>query len=111
MRETLARMFSGRPASGRASVPASRENLALVALLERPSALNHVLFFAAFGLAYLTRSQAIVVAAAAVTAPILFALFQRGAFRATMWAYRWLYATFIGGAVLVVAALLAVRFV
>lgn len=37
MRETLARMMSrmisGRPASGRASVPASRENLALVALL------------------------------------------------------------------------------
>jgi hypothetical protein len=78
--------------------------LALVALLERPTAPNHVLFFAAFGLAYLTRSQAIVVAAAAVTAPILLALFQRGGFRATMWAYRWLYATFIGGALLVVVA-------
>ena len=78
--------------------------LALVALLERPSTLNHVLFFAALGLAYLTRSQAIVVAAAAVTAPILLAVFQRGGFRATIWAYRWLYATFIGGALLVVAA-------
>ena len=78
--------------------------LALVALLERPSTRNLVLFFAALGLAYLTRSQAIVVAAAAVTAPILLALFQRGAFRSTMWAYRWLYATFVGGAVLVVAA-------
>ena len=60
--------------------------LALVALLERPSALNHVLFFAALGLAYLTRSQAVVVAAAAVTAPLLLGLFQRGAFRSTLWA-------------------------
>ena len=78
--------------------------LALVALLERPSALNHVLFFAALGLAYLTRSQAVVVAAAAVTAPLLLGLFQRGAFRSTVWAYRWLYAIFGGGALLVVAA-------
>ena len=38
-----------------------------------------MLFFAALGLAYLTRSQAIVVAAAAVTAPLLLGLFQRGA--------------------------------
>jgi hypothetical protein len=78
--------------------------LALVALLERPSALNHVLFFAALGLAYLTRSQAVVVAAAAITAPLLFGLFQRGAFRSTILAYRWLYAIFGGGALLVVVA-------
>ena len=75
--------------------------LALVALLERPSALNHGAFFAALALAYLTRSQAIVVAAAAVTAPLLLALFRCGAWRATLWAFRWLYAIFIGGAVLV----------
>ena len=78
--------------------------LALVALLERPSLLNHVLFFATLGLAYLTRSQAIVVAAAAVTAPILFALFQRDGFKTALWPFRWLYATFLVGAVLVVLA-------
>ncbi|MEO5634460.1 glycosyltransferase family 39 protein [Gaiella sp.] len=68
--------------------------LALVALLERPSLGRYVAFFAALGLAYLTRSQAIVVAAAAVTAPLLLGLFRRGAFRATVWTYRWLYVTF-----------------
>ena len=44
------------------------------------------------------------VAAAAVTAPLLFAAVQRGGFRTTLWTYRWLYAIFVGGAVLVVAA-------
>jgi hypothetical protein len=77
--------------------------LAVVALLERPTALNHVLFFAALALAYETRSQAIVVAAAAVTAPFLLALFAGGA-RAVLWPFRWLYAIFAGGAVLVVLA-------
>ena len=78
--------------------------LALVALLDRPSTLNLVLFFGAFGLAYLVRSQAIVVVAAAVTAPLLLGLFHRGAFRSTVWAYRWLYAILGGGALFVVVA-------
>ena len=77
--------------------------LALVALLEHPTALNHVLFFAALALAYETRAQAIVVAAAAVTAPLLLALFQWSA-RSALWPFRWLYATFAGGALLVVLA-------
>ena len=77
--------------------------LALVALLERPTAFNHVAFFAAFALAYLTRSQAIVVAAAAVTAPLVLALVAGGA-KGVLWPFRWLYATFACGAVLVVAA-------
>ena len=53
--------------------------LALVALLERPSTRRYVAFFAALGLAFLTRSQAVVIAAAAVTAPILIALWTPGA--------------------------------
>ena len=77
--------------------------LALVALLERPSAGRYVAFFAVLGLAYLTRSQAVVVAAAALTAPLLLGLFRRGALRATLWTYRVMYAVFGGGAILVVA--------
>ena len=49
--------------------------------------LAYVAFFATLALAYLTRSQAVVVAAAAVTAPILLGLFRPGAFRATLWAH------------------------
>jgi hypothetical protein len=78
--------------------------LALVALLERPTTVNLMLFFGAFALAYLVRSQAIVVGAAAVTAPLLLGLFRRGAFRSTLWAYRWLYGVVAAGAVLLVAA-------
>ena len=68
--------------------------LTLVWLLERPSVARYVAFFVALGLAYLTRSQAIVIAAAAVSAPVLLGLFRPGALRATVWAYRWLYAIF-----------------
>lgn len=81
--------------------------LALLTLLERPSARAYVAFFAALALAYLTRSQAIVVAFAAVSSPILLGLFQRGAFRTTVWAYRWVYAIFGGGALLALAAQVA----
>ncbi len=62
-----------------------------------PDALRYVAFFAALGLAYLTRSQAIVIAAAAVTAPVLLGVFRAGAFRTTVWPFRWLYAIFVGG--------------
>ena len=78
--------------------------LALVALLERPSARRHLAFFAALALAYLTRTQAVVIAAAAVTAPILLALWTPRAMRATLRSYVWLYAVFAGGAALVVGA-------
>ena len=78
--------------------------LALISLLERPSAVNHLAFFAALALAYLTRSQAVVVAAAALTAPVILGLFQRGALRATLWSFRWLYALFFVGALLLGAA-------
>ena len=76
--------------------------LALVALLQRPTLLNHVAFFAALALAYLTRSQAVVVAAAALTAPLLLAGFRRRP-KAVLWPFRWLYAVFAGGALLLVA--------
>ena len=74
--------------------------LALVALLERPSAKRYVAFFAALALAYLTRTQAVVIAAAALTAPILIALWTPRAMRATLRSYALLYALFAGGAVL-----------
>jgi hypothetical protein len=63
-----------------------------------------VLFFAAFAAAYMVRSQAVVVGAAAVTAPLLLGLFRRGAFRSTVWGFRWLYGIVIGGGLLLVAA-------
>ena len=81
--------------------------LTLVWLLERPGAARYAVFFVALGLAYLTRAQAIVIAAAAVTAPGVLALFRPGAMRATLWGYRWLYATFAAGALLVAAAQVA----
>ena len=77
--------------------------LTLVTLLERPSAGRYVAFFVVLGLAYLTRSQAVVVAAAALTAPLLLGLFRRGALRASLWSYRVLYAVFGAGAIVVVA--------
>ena len=77
--------------------------LALVLLLERPSARSTTGFFAALGLAYLTRSQAVVIAAAAVTAPFALSALSGSAVRATLRAYVWLYAVFGAGAALVVA--------
>ena len=81
--------------------------LALVTLLERPTALRYVLFSGALALAYLTRSQAVVIAAAAATAPFLLALWTPRATWATLRSYLWLYVVFIGGAVLVVGGQLA----
>jgi hypothetical protein len=78
--------------------------LALVTLLERPTTLRYAGFFAALTLAYLTRTQAIVIAAAAVTAPVLIAAWTPRAFRATLRSFVWLYAVFAGGSVLVVGA-------
>jgi hypothetical protein len=78
--------------------------LALVALLERPTAWRIVAFFAVLGVAYFTRTQAVVIAAAALSAPLLLALWRPREMRATLRSYRWLYAVFAGGAVLVVVA-------
>jgi hypothetical protein len=81
--------------------------LALVLLLERPTTARHVGFFAALGLTFLTRSQAVVIALAAVTAPFLLAAWTPRAFRATLRAYLWLYAVLGGIAALGAAAQLA----
>jgi hypothetical protein len=81
--------------------------LALVTLLERPTTLRYLGFFAALALAYLTRTQAVVLAAAAATAPLLIAAWTPKAFRATLRSYVWLYAVFAGGAALIVAATFA----
>ena len=78
--------------------------LTLVIVLERPSPARYAGFFAALALAYLTRSQGVVLAAAAVTAPVLLGLFRPKALRATVWAYRWMYGVFTVGALLVVTA-------
>ena len=78
--------------------------LALVALLERPSAARYAAFFAALALAYLTRTQAVVIAAAAVTAPFLIAAWTPRGFRTTLWSYRWLYGILGSAVVLAVGA-------
>jgi hypothetical protein len=81
--------------------------LALVTLLERPTTLRYLGFFAALALAYLTRTQAVVIAAAAVTAPFLIAAWTPRAFRVTLRSYVWLYAVFAGGAALIAGATFA----
>ena len=81
--------------------------LALALFLERPTASRTAVFFVVFGIAYLTRSQAVVIAAAAVTAPLLLGFFRRRAFWRTVWSYRWLYLVFVAGGILVVAAQVA----
>ena len=78
--------------------------LALVTLLERPVGVRHAAFFAALALAYLTRTQAVVIAAAAVTAPFLIAAWTPRGFRTTLWSYRWLYGILGSAVVLAVAA-------
>ena len=78
--------------------------LSLVALLDRPTAWRYVGFFGSLVLAYLTRSQAVVVAAAALTAPLLLSLWSPRRFLATLRAYTWLYAVFGAGAALVAGA-------
>ncbi len=78
--------------------------LALVALLERPTLRRYVVFFVLLGVVFGTRSQGVVLAAAAVSAPLLLGLFRRGAFRATIWSYRWLYGVFAATAALGLAA-------
>jgi hypothetical protein len=73
--------------------------LALVAALERPTALRAALFVGALGLAYLTRAQAIALAPAALTAPLFLGPRPRQLLR-----FRRLYGLVLGlGALAVVA--------
>jgi Dolichyl-phosphate-mannose-protein mannosyltransferase len=81
--------------------------LSLVALLDRPSAWRYAGFFGSFALAFQTRTQAVEIAAAALTAPLLLALWSRRRFRSTLGMYTWLYGIFAGGAILAAGAQLA----
>jgi hypothetical protein len=72
--------------------------LLLVRALERPTAARSVLFVAGAGVAYLTRVQAVVLVAAAATAPLVLALWERRA--RALAAYRALYATLAAAAIL-----------
>ena len=62
--------------------------LALVATLERPTPLRQVVLLVLCGLAYATRAQAVALVAAAATAPLLLALFERRGLRARAAAVR-----------------------
>jgi hypothetical protein len=81
--------------------------LVLVLTLERPTAARHVALLAAIGVACATRIQAVVLVAAALTAPLLLALFRREGWREALRPYRWLYAVALGGGALVLVAQLA----
>jgi hypothetical protein len=79
--------------------------LLLVRALERPTPLRVALLLAATGVAFLTRTQAVALVPAMVTAPLLLAVW-RGRLRSLL-EYRWLYGGLAatGGLVLPAAAL------
>jgi hypothetical protein len=79
--------------------------LALVMTLERPTPVRQALLLVLCGLAFLARAQAVALVAAAATAPVLLALFERraGALRR----FVTLYALLAGGAVLALLATVA----
>jgi Dolichyl-phosphate-mannose-protein mannosyltransferase len=76
--------------------------LLLVRALERPTPLRVALLLAATGVAFLTRTQAVALVPAMVTAPLLLAVW-RGRWRTVM-EYRWLYGGLAATAALVLAA-------
>jgi hypothetical protein len=80
--------------------------LALVLMLERPTARRQIGVLAACGLAFATRAQAIALLPALATAPLLLAWWDGTGWRGLA-RYRVLGATLGGGAALVVAAQLA----
>jgi Dolichyl-phosphate-mannose-protein mannosyltransferase len=74
--------------------------LALVLMLERPTARRQVGLLVLCLVAYLTRQQAVALAAAAATAPVLLALVNRQPPRRFLRTYAPLYGIFTGGVVL-----------
>ena len=76
--------------------------LALVRCLERPTAARQIVLLAAIAVACLTRTQAVALLPAALTAPLLLALFDRRGRRALV-PYRVLGGILAGGGVLVAA--------
>jgi hypothetical protein len=81
--------------------------LALVAALERPTAQRQVRLLAQIGLAYATRAQAVALIAAAASAPLLLALFERRGLRAGLRPFVVLYGILGGGALLAVLGTVA----
>ncbi len=81
--------------------------LSLVALLDTPSAWRYAGFFGSLMLAYLTRNQAVVVATAALTAPLLLSFWSPGRFLTTLRRYTWLYVVFGAGAAIVAGTQMA----
>jgi hypothetical protein len=73
--------------------------LALVRMLEQPTARRQAVVVIAFGLSYLTRAEAIAFVPAMVVAPLLLALIERQRLRRVLRPYATLYGTLLGGAV------------
>jgi hypothetical protein len=71
--------------------------------LERPTLARQAVLLAALGVAYATRSQAIALVAAALTAPLLAAAFGAGTLRRQVRAFAPTYAVVVGGLVAVTA--------
>ena len=80
--------------------------LALVLVLEEPTALRVVALLVLLGVAYATRVQAVALLPASVLAPLVLALFARSSFRATLERFRWLYGIVAGIALAALVGLL-----
>jgi Dolichyl-phosphate-mannose-protein mannosyltransferase len=81
--------------------------LVFVLALERPTAARQVLLLVAIGFAFATRAQSIALVPAALTAPLLLALFRRESLRLTVSRFRVLYGLVLGGGLVVLVAQLA----
>jgi hypothetical protein len=78
--------------------------LVFVLVLERPTAARQALLLVGIGIAFATRAQAIALVPAALTAPLLLALFRRESLRVTVSRFRVLYALVLGGGVVILVA-------
>ena len=81
--------------------------LVFVLALERPTPARQVLLLVGIGIAFATRAQAIALVPAALSAPLLLALFRRESLRMTVSRFRVLYGLVLGGGLVVLAAQLA----
>lgn len=70
--------------------------LALVLVLENPSAERVVLLFALLALAFATRVQAVALFPAVLLAPLLLAVFERRSLKSLVSRFRWLYGIALG---------------
>jgi hypothetical protein len=81
--------------------------LVFVLALERPTTARQVLLLVGIGIAFATRAQAIALVPAALTAPLLLALFRRESLRVAVSRFRVLYALVLAGGVVVLVSQLA----